>query len=367
MHKSSNVSLAHLLPFLLLFFSGCRTGYVLDQGSEFLHLMSQREPVDRILSSGNLSDEQEQKLRIIRKVRSFADEEVRLDVGDAYTTYVQLDREAVSWAITGTQELRTAPLTWSFPVVGTFPYIGFFRKSEANEYREQLLLDGYDVEMRPVNAFSTLGWFSDPVLSPMLNSKEPLLIHTVLHELVHRTIFITGRTSLNEAIATEVGQIATLRYLRTTHASSADIVRDTKQYFDDLSLVQQFFLDLRNRLNQVYGRDRPPDWKRRRKKRVIMHARRAYVGLLDRLNTPGWERLLSSRWNNAFVASKAVYYQHTKLIHRLWKDAFQKNLRRTVAFLKTLDSDRPIQRIRERIDQADTDSASPSSSPTASR
>jgi predicted aminopeptidase len=366
MRTLSQGSIAHLLPVLLLLLCGCKTGYVLDQGSEFLQLMSQREPINESLSSDQLTDHQEQQLRLIQDVRSFSEREIGLQVGDAYTTYVHLDRQAVSWNITGTTELSTQPLTWTFPIAGRFPYIGFFDRGDAEEYHEQLQLDGYDVEMRPVNAFSTLGWFSDPVFSPMLNSSDPLLVNTVIHELVHRTIFISGHTSLNEAIATEIGRIATISFLRRRHGSSAPIVQRTKQYFEDVSRVQDFFLNLRKQLNAVYTGDHTPGEKRHRKQRVIMHARRSFVNLLDRLKTTGWERLLSTRWNNAFVASRAVYYQHTGLVRRLWTKAFQRNLPRTIDFLKSLDSHQPMEQIRKRIDQAETESGSVSPS-TASR
>lgn len=340
---------------------------MLDQGSEFLRLMSRREPIEQIRSSDHLSDEQKQKLRVIQNVRSFADRDVGLNVGNAYTTFVPLDRSAVSWIITATEPLSTQPLSWSFPIAGTFPYIGFFERADAEAYHEELELEGYDVDMRPVNAFSTLGWFSDPIFSPMLNSSEPLLVNTVLHELIHRTIFISGHTSLNEAIATEIARIATIEFLRERHGSSSQTIERTKQYFEERSRVQEFFLSLRKQLNDIYDRNRSQQWKTRQKRRTMLHARRSYVNLLDQLKTEGWDRLLSSRWNNAYVASRAVYYQHTELIRRLWADAFQKDLPETVDFLKTLDSPNPLEKIRGRINQSDTEANSPATSSTASR
>ncbi len=338
-----------LIPAVFVLFLGCRTGYLLNQGTEFTSLMSERKPIRKVISSDQSPTDQRKKLQRIQEARRFAESRVGLSVENAYTSFVSIDRPAVAWNITATGPFSVRPLTWSFPFVGTFPYLGFFNRAHAVEYRDDLDLRGYDVHMRPVAAFSTLGWFDDPVFSPMLSSRTPVLINTIFHELVHQTVFLKNHMELNEAIATEIGQLATIEFLRKKHGKKAEIVRWTRRYFQDISRIQSFFLDVRSRLQKTYRGNHDRQTLREEKRRVFMNAKRSFLDLLDRMHTGGWSKLLSISWNNAFVASNAVYFRHTDLIHRLYSVAFDSNLKRTVQFLASLDASHPLKQIKKRL------------------
>src|SRR5690606_12700456 len=146
------------------------------------------------------------------QARDFADHALDLNVGESYTTYSWVESDTLLLVVTASEKVRFRAHTWWFPIVGHVPYKGFFNFDAARAEAQRLETQGYDVQVRPSSAFSTLGWFNDPVLNTLLRYDDVSLAGTVIHELLHNTIYIPSRISFNESFANFVGERGAIEF-----------------------------------------------------------------------------------------------------------------------------------------------------------
>ena len=207
------------LPLLaaLLLSQGCLTLHAALQSTEGeLTLLAARKPLQEVIASPRTPPRLRALLRQVDAVKRYG-EENGLTATDNYQDYVQLHRSAVVYVVSACEPLRFVSKTWSFPVAGDFPYLGWFDLRSAQDYARELSGEGWDVDLRGAAAYSTLGWFHDPVLSSMIApGPEALgdLVDVVLHESVHATLHLEGQAPFNESLASFVADRLTLRYLR---------------------------------------------------------------------------------------------------------------------------------------------------------
>ena len=145
------------------------------------------------------------KLALVQEARRFAIDSLNLKAGQSFTAYSRLDRDTLVLVVSAAYRDRLEAKTWWFPVVGRFPYKGFFDVPDALRTAQSLRTDGFDVTVGPSSAFSTLGWFNDPLVSTTVKADSVTLVNTILHELLHNTFFAKGAVSFNESFATFVG------------------------------------------------------------------------------------------------------------------------------------------------------------------
>jgi predicted aminopeptidase len=207
----------HFLLFLLLVvfsFSGCSPLYVTQAALEQITILYNREDITDVLEDKNTSEEVKEKLRYILKAKEFS-ESIGLDKNDSYTKYTEIKRPELSWIVMGSEKTAFKIKTWWFPVVGTVPYKGFFDESDAREYALNLETDeNLETWVRPTDAYSTLGWFNDPVVSPLLKRTIPELVETVIHEQFHSTIWFPDNVELNETVANVVGLLGAVEFFQ---------------------------------------------------------------------------------------------------------------------------------------------------------
>jgi len=166
--------------------------------------MLKREPIDRVLAKPTTDDDLRRKLSIIQQARLFAVETLKLPNNGSYTHYVDTGRPYVVWNVIATKAYSIQPIEHCFPVAGCVSYRGYFKKAAAEAYAAQLTLEGYDTTISGASAYSTLGWFSDPVLNTMLYRSDLALAGLVFHELSHQEVYQAGDTAFNESFATTV-------------------------------------------------------------------------------------------------------------------------------------------------------------------
>jgi predicted aminopeptidase len=157
-----------------------------------------------------------QQLMEIPRITTFAVDRLQLNQSDNYTTYYATDREAIAWVVTAAPQDRLEPYTWWFPIIGSVPYLGFFQAEDAEALVEQLKHKGYDVWMFGATAYSTLGWFRDPVTTPMLRRDLYSLADVIIHEMTHETLYVKGEGDFNEQLATFVGEQGALQFFQET-------------------------------------------------------------------------------------------------------------------------------------------------------
>jgi len=230
---------------------GCSPGYVLQAGFEEAKILWRREPIAELLASGRFDEAIGAKLELVLQTRAFAQETLNLRVGGSYTTYARLDPEQVVHVVTAAERFRLEPYTWWFPIVGQVPYKGFFSAPEAQALAAQLESEGYDTYVRPSAAFSTLGWFDDPLLSTTLQRDPVALVETVLHELLHNTRYIGGHASFDESFANFVGHRGALLFFE--HGEDATAFREAADRWEDALRFSQFLSELLADLDRAYA------------------------------------------------------------------------------------------------------------------
>lgn len=238
--------------------NGC---YTLTQGFEQAKLITRRVPIDDVLKDGREIPERLEKLKLVPRVLNYAQEQVGLTPGSSYTTYIALDRPALSYVVQAADKRALKLKTWWFPVVGDQPYLGFFDKQKAQAFQQKLVGEGFDTSMGGVQAFSLLGYFPDPVYSSMIDGNDALdFIELLFHETLHRTIYVPNAYMFNENLAEFVAHKATLMFLNDNPALLSQTHGDLQSFAAKHEKTQQArkafgeFLNIaKDELNRFYS------------------------------------------------------------------------------------------------------------------
>lgn len=209
-------SMRNLLPVLLLsmLLSGCSTvGYYAQAVGGHLSLMSKRQPLDEVMASEDTDSEIRRKLELLRDARGFAVERLKLPNNNSYNTFVKTGKRHITWNVVATPEFSMAAKQWCFPVAGCVSYRGYFDEKDAEGYQAGLQEQGFDTQLGGASAYSTLGWFNDPLLDTMLRGSDIRLVGLLFHELAHQVLYVKNDSSFNEAFATFVEQQGSREWL----------------------------------------------------------------------------------------------------------------------------------------------------------
>ena len=199
-------------------------------------LLWRREAIEKLLASEELSQAERSTLELTEELKDFAQRELGLPTKGAYTSYVRLERDFVVWNVAVCPEFDVEPKSWWYPIVGRLEHRGYFREKSALRYGALMERRGYDVAVGGVEAYSTLGWFSDPVLSTFVGSEETDLAELFFHELAHRELFIAGDTDYNEAYAVALAEYGVSQWLLTNGTSES-----WQNYRDEVLARDVFF------------------------------------------------------------------------------------------------------------------------------
>ncbi|MEE4359987.1 MAG: aminopeptidase [Pseudomonadales bacterium] len=206
--------------------------------------------VDRLLEDPALAADRRAQLELARTLREFAERELALPAGDRYRRYVELDREAVLFNVYAAPRYEMAPLLWCFPIAGCVSYRGYFDRAAAERKARALAEQGYDVHVGGVAAYSTLGWFDDPLLSSFLERPPADLAELLFHELAHSIAYVPGDTAFNESFATFVGREGVRRWLDEEEDPAARLAWETRGQEREGFIA--FALDARARLAEAF-------------------------------------------------------------------------------------------------------------------
>ncbi len=305
---------------------GCEVPYYLHLAHGQLGVLSNCEPVETLLASAEVSPEVRAKLELIQSVRSYAQDRLGLALSDNYTCLHDTGGEPVSWNVSACSPTRFEPFTWSFPIVGKLAYKGFFRRDIAVEERDRLKSTGLDVVMRPVSAYSTLGYFTDPVLSTMLKYDDARLTELIIHELAHGTVFAKGFTDFNESLASFVGDTGSIMFLRSTGVAESEVSVLLAHREED-HRFRAFMATVVAALDSLYELGLPSDYVLEERRKVFEAAQSSF----DRSQFASGRYDHFERWeiNNAALLSYRRYNREMDLFEQLHK-AKAKSLRETV-------------------------------------
>jgi predicted aminopeptidase len=225
MIKMFRLTLVCCIAFSSLTLSACNPFFVARAAFEQSKILAARRPIQEVIQDPSTKNEQKLKLQLVEKAREFS-KTLGLNPGGSFTSYTQLTRHPVSWVVSASRKDRFEAYTWWFPIVGSVPYKGYFEKEDADNLSLELQKDGYETWVRGTAAFSTLGWFDDPLLSSTLELPVVDLVNTVIHENVHSTIWIPGSVAFNESLANYVGSRAVIDFFRSLAQSQDDLLTD---------------------------------------------------------------------------------------------------------------------------------------------
>lgn len=331
---------------LIVLLLGCAGGcayYRQAIGGQVEIFSKQKSNEEVILDSGT-DPGLKQRLELIGELREFAETDLHLEAGENFTRYADLGREHVVWSVFATPEFSLEPKRWWYPVVGKLSYRGYFRENMAHEAAAKLRRDGYDVFVGGVDAYSTLGWFSDPVLSTFVEDPETHLAELIFHELTHRRLYIAGETAFNEAMATAVATEGVKRWLRSRGDEAA-----LKDYGRSLARRRQVYRRIENarrQLETLYedGSRFPAEELRRRKAEVFEQLGRDCARLRLSWGSEAPEsKGLEQGMNNAHLNAIATYHELVPLFERLLDehegdmDSFFQAVERTGKELKAVE------------------------------
>ncbi len=238
-------------------------------------LLSAREPIEDLLADPSTPDPLRARLRLVQEARSYA-RELGLEVGGQYTSYVPWPGDRVVTIVVTTRPGEVEPAGFWFPIVGRLPYKGFFDRERAATETERLRGEGLDVCEAGVAAYSTLGWLDDPVTAPMLRQDDGSLVETILHELVHATVYLPNHAAFNEGVASFVGQEASVRFYAESQGAGA--ARRERARVEGQQRLAAHLMDLRERVANLYAATPPGPERDAERARLERQARAAIAG-----------------------------------------------------------------------------------------
>lgn len=205
-----------LLLALVLLTTGClQVRYITQAAAGQEQLNSAGISVDEIVEGQHLDKRTRDLLAHVAKIKTFG-ERYGLKRTKNYERYINIRRPAVVWVVSACHPLAFRPQVWKFPIVGSITYTGWFEKKDAEEYADELKRRGWDVDLRPSPAYSTLGWFDDPILSTMIAPEDDALgdlADVILHETFHATFYVPNQSTLNESMAAFYGDELAVKYM----------------------------------------------------------------------------------------------------------------------------------------------------------
>lgn len=288
-----------------------------------------RRPIDKVLADPQAPSELKDKLRLALRLRAFAATNLGLPVNGHYERYVEVGRRYVVWNVSAAPPFSLEAKTWWYPFVGRLEYRGYFSEAGATRYARKLEQRGWEVFIEGVEAYSTLGWFRDPVLSTFIHQRETALAETLFHELAHQRVFVGGDTDFDEAFATTVGTEGVRRWLRARgDASAMEEYRVAGQRHQDFV---RLVTAARQQLRRAYGEEVPAEKARgakaptpaglpQTKAQILSDLRRDYAALKRQWGGyAGYDEWFAGPLNNAQLNTVATYYD--------WVPAFQHLLR----------------------------------------
>jgi predicted aminopeptidase len=282
-----------------------RVRYVAIAGSYQLELLWGRVPLERALAQNDYTDAQRHRLGQAADIRAFAREIGLKERGHYSMINPSWDRTVHN--VSACAPLAFEPATWWFPIVGTVPYLGYFDLDAARAEASRLASRGLDVHVRPAGAWSTLGWFRDPLLPEMADWDEARFANTLLHELTHATVWIPGSVAFNESLASFVGDEASARWLARVHGPDTEAVRAERARRADRARFQRMMHDVYQDLDALYASDEPEAVKLQKKRDILdaLPERAMSAGFAEPERWRAW--MSKEPWNNARLVQFRVY------------------------------------------------------------
>ena len=313
--------------------SGCSPIYFLRAAYEEGRILWRRQSIADFLATPDLHNDTKEKLTTVLAVRDYAQKVLNLNVAGSYASYSYVDRPDLTYLVIAAPQTELRPYTWWFLVVGHVPYKGFFSKSEAQSEAERLHKQGYDTTIRTSAAFSTLGWFDDPLLSHLLRFDKIALSEVVFHELFHNTLYIKGAGAFNESAANFIGHRATIDFFNQRFGPDSTEHKRAVQLWQEELEFAGFIEDLIVNLSGLYQRNIAKQDKLRLREEVFARSQSEWARRIADQPAHRFRGFSQQPLNNAVLMHYGVYLNNLQLFESLY-ELEGRNLVRTIAALE---------------------------------
>jgi len=319
MHSKNWIRLSVLI-ILLAGCSGCSSvSYYWQAINGHLDIVERERPINELLQEKQLEAQLRRKLALVQSARKFASSELGLPDNESYTSYVDLKRQYVTWNVVATAEFSVKPRQWCYLFAGCFNYRGYFNKQAATNFAVNLKKAGDDVAVGGAWAYSTLGWFDDPVLSTMLQHDDTELIGTLFHELGHQTVYVDNDSSFNESFANTVERVGLQRWYRHIGRPEeyASYLKRQQSHDEIVAMLEK----TRENLRKLYAGNWNAEQKKSRKQALFAELKQDYRRWRESHDYPGFDRFMQQPLNNANLAMIATYSDDIPAFLKMLADA----------------------------------------------
>jgi predicted aminopeptidase len=315
--------------------SGCLFTYLVKSGYNQLKLLSNREPIEDVIKKPDTTPKLKQKLELSLKVRDFAEKKLRLKSTDNYKTYVDIKRPFVTYIVTAAEKWQLEPKLYWYPIVGSLPYKGYFDKDDANEEAKTFDTTKYDTMVRGVSAYSTLGWFDDPILSTMIEGDDHYLVNLIIHESTHATLYFKSQADFNERLASFIGNIGTELYYLDIEGEKSKTLESLRQAEGDEKLFSEFISQTINNLRAWYKTEKGIT-EEMREAQFAAISKRFQTEVLPKMKSDRYKNFSTMKLNNAVLLYFNTYVYDLSDFEKLYNH-FGRDLNKFMTFCKGLE------------------------------
>lgn len=339
---------------LVLATGGCslpqQVDYLLPLGVGEARVLVRAVPIAEAIDDPKLDPETREKLLWVRDVIAFARDELGLVVGESYSHYYDTEGGPAMYNVSASAKDSLTPLTWTFPIVGTMEYLPYFFLNLAKEHEQRLKEQGYDTYVSEAIAYSSVGWFNDPLYSSMFELDWGPLAETVIHELTHNTIYKKGDPAFNESLATFVGQCGATSLIERVYGANSAIRQQFVDETADQDQIDQFVNDLHDDLQAFYARDDLTSEEKIAGRSAVYEAARQRFReeVSPTLNDPDrYERLGRLAVNNAWVLMYRRYHKDLDVFEQVYQAQEQDLSAALTVFAQAAQADDSFQYLRD--------------------
>ncbi|HRI78385.1 MAG TPA: aminopeptidase [Cyclobacteriaceae bacterium] len=311
--------------------------YGVAQGLGQLKIIREARPVEEFINDPAFPDSLKAKLKLVMLARRYAIDSLGLNDTDNYKTMYDQKGKELMWVIIACEPFRLKEKRWDFPVVGSVPYKGFFDEEKAKKERAALERGGWDVSTRNPEGWSTLGWFTDPILSGMLRRSDGDLASLIIHEMVHATLYVKDSSDFNENLASFIGDRGAEEFLAKTYGDTARQLREYLYEDTDHRKVAEHMLRATRKLDSLYGtfsEGESIESKKEKKEKFIRK-------ITEKLDTIVWSdgrkrvnRFARRLPNNTYFMSFKTYESKHDMMNDEWVSTFNKDLHAMIRHYK---------------------------------
>lgn len=313
--------------------------YGLQQGAGQAEVLWNAEEIEELLANPNFHDSVKQKFKYIAEVKEFSEEHLGLTQTENYSTYYDQKGEPILWVVTASPEFEIKAYEWSFPIAGSFPYKGSFDLETAKEIQDEMIFKGYDTDLDEVNAWSTLGWFKDPILSSMLKRGPGSLAELIIHESLHATLYVKDSATFNENLASFVGKLGAEEFLAHKFGGNSIELRNYVNSRIRRNAFRDYLRMEISKLNVFYAAMDTTQSIEVRRKLKLEQIEKIKEGLFeinffsDSLKGRNW--LDKIEFNNAYFSGFSTYSSDLPKLQRQLDTEFGGDLKKMVTSFKT--------------------------------